>query len=100
MKKSYREKCLLQATNEPNPVFALIVQQIQEIRKAGSNEVLRDSGILSKLIAPDLASAQDYFTYKGSLTTPPCLEIVQWIDFAKPQHISHEQVFQKQSSSM
>ncbi|XP_033300135.1 carbonic anhydrase 2-like [Bombus bifarius] len=81
-----------QATNEPNPVFASVVSQILEIRKAGSNEALRNSDILSKLIAPDLASAQDYFTYKGSLTTPPCLEIVQWIDFAKPQHISHEQL--------
>ncbi|XP_003401445.1 carbonic anhydrase 2 [Bombus terrestris] len=79
-----------QATNEPNSLFELIVPQILEIRKAGSNEVLRDSSILSKLLAPE--SAQDYFTYKGSLTTPPCLEIVQWIDFAKPRHISHEQL--------
>ncbi|XP_060825667.1 carbonic anhydrase 2-like [Bombus pascuorum] len=81
-----------EATNEANPLFDLIVPQISEIKKAGSNEVLRDNDIISKLIVPDLASAQDYFTYKGSLTTPPCLEIVQWIDFARPQHISHEQL--------
>jgi len=33
-----------------------------------------------------------YFTYHGSLTTPPCSESVNWIIFTKPQTVSYEQV--------
>ena len=75
-------------------MFESIVQQISDIIGVGSNITISDNNVLKKLVAPDIASAQNYFTYRGSLTTPPCLEIVQWIDFVKPQHISHEQVFQ------
>ncbi|XP_043525022.1 carbonic anhydrase 2-like [Frieseomelitta varia] len=83
---------LYQATDEPNPMFESIVQQIPDIVGVGSNITISDNNVLKKLVAPDIASAQNYFTYRGSLTTPPCLEIVQWIDFVKPQHISHEQL--------
>lgn len=84
--------CVLQVDDKPNPIFDPIVPQIPEIMTVGSNISLKDDNILSKLIAADIESAQNYFTYRGSLTTPPCLEIVQWIDFIKPQFISHEQV--------
>lgn len=36
-----------------------------------------------------------YWTYKGSLTTPPCLEIVEFIIFKNPIHISKEQVIKE-----
>ncbi len=32
------------------------------------------------------------YTYKGSLTTPPCSEIVTWLVVNQPQSISKEQV--------
>ncbi|OAD53952.1 Carbonic anhydrase [Eufriesea mexicana] len=83
---------LYQATDKSNPVFDSITWQIPDITGVGSNITINDTSVLSKLIAPDLASAQNYFTYRGSLTTPPCLEIVQWIDFVQPQYISHEQL--------
>ncbi|XP_018804166.1 PREDICTED: carbonic anhydrase-like [Bactrocera latifrons] len=34
----------------------------------------------------------DYYTYIGSLTTPPCSEDVSWIDFKEPIHISANQI--------
>ncbi|CAK9808564.1 Carbonic anhydrase 2 [Anthophora quadrimaculata] len=83
---------LYQVMDKPNPTFESIVSQMPEIATVGSNVTINDDGLLSKLIAPDLTSAENYFTYKGSLTTPPCLEIVQWIDFIQPQYISHEQI--------
>lgn len=32
-----------------------------------------------------------YYTYLGSLTTPPCNECVIWIVFVEPIEVSHEQ---------
>lgn len=34
----------------------------------------------------------NYFSYTGSLTTPPCAEEVVWIDFHEPIDISDHQV--------
>ena len=33
-----------------------------------------------------------YWTYQGSLTTPPLLESVSWIIFKKPMTVSKEQL--------
>lgn len=35
---------------------------------------------------------KNYFTYDGSLTTPPCAEVVIWIEFKNQIFLSHEQV--------
>jgi hypothetical protein len=36
----------------------------------------------------------DYWTYDGSLTTPPCCQCVQWILFKEPIEVSCSQVVQ------
>lgn len=33
-----------------------------------------------------------YYSYTGSLTTPPCSEEVTWIDFTEPIDITEKQV--------
>jgi carbonic anhydrase len=42
-----------------------------------------------ELLPPEL---DDYFTYSGSLTTPPCTESVRWIVLRRPMEISHAQI--------
>lgn len=37
----------------------------------------------------------DYWTYSGSLTTPPYNECVQWIVFREPIEMTAEQVIMK-----
>jgi carbonic anhydrase len=34
---------------------------------------------------------ESYYRYAGSLTTPPCTEVVQWYVLKKPSHIAAEQ---------
>jgi len=37
-------------------------------------------------------SASKFYRYAGSLTTPPCSEIVQWVVFEEPITVSKEQI--------
>jgi carbonic anhydrase len=37
-------------------------------------------------------SLDDYFTYSGSLTTPPCTESVRWIMLRRPVEVSKTQI--------
>lgn len=48
---------------------------------------------IGDLLLPKL---DEYFTYHGSLTTPPCSEVVTWIDFKQPISLSHSQVIDNQ----
>ena len=56
------------------------------------NYNLGDNIALSKLV-PELASENaPYYAYKGSLTTPPCYESVQWIVMKTPISVTESQV--------
>ncbi|NXC50941.1 PTPRG phosphatase, partial [Penelope pileata] len=52
-------------------------------------ETFLDPFVLRDLLPTSLGS---YYRYTGSLTTPPCSEIVEWIVFRKPVPISYHQV--------
>ena len=39
-----------------------------------------------------LPEAQGYYTYQGSLTTPPCSEVVRWLLLDTPLELSTEQI--------
>jgi carbonic anhydrase len=43
-------------------------------------------------LAQLLPAKRDYFTYMGSLTTPPCSEGVTWIVIKQPLAVSAEQI--------
>lgn len=51
-----------------------------------------DDAALSFNIADFLPSSKNYFTYGGSLTTPPCSEIVTWLVLETPVEASHAQI--------
>lgn len=49
---------------------------------------------LRSFILRDLlpSSVDGYYRYTGSLTTPPCSKVVEWIIFSRPVYLSHSQV--------
>ena len=56
----------------------------------GDKVTMNDSPDPAKLLPANTT----YWTYPGSLTTPPCNESVTWILFKEPIEISAEQVTQ------
>lgn len=77
---------------QPNPTYEPIVKVLPDIEAMGKSKVLQEPLLLGELFVPDITNIQDYFTYNGSLTTPPCLEVAIWIDLKDHQQLSHEQV--------
>lgn len=35
---------------------------------------------------------QSFYTYNGSLTTPPCYEVVSWVVMSEPVYLSNDRV--------
>ncbi|KAI1897166.1 hypothetical protein AGOR_G00080400 [Albula goreensis] len=52
-------------------------------------ETLLDPFMLRDLLPSSLGS---YYRYTGSLTTPPCSKVVEWIIFSRPVFLSHKQL--------
>lgn len=65
------------------------VQLLGNVTNSHKTATFADPPSLKELIAQDLLH---YYTYNGSLTTPPCSEVVTWIDFKEPIMLSHAQV--------
>ena len=52
-------------------------------------ETFLEPFILRDLLPSSLTS---YYRYTGSLTTPPCSRVVEWIIFSRPVFVSYKQV--------
>lgn len=76
-------------TAEDNPVYSEMIETLGQINMPDQMAIL-PVGFTIRSMLPE--STEHYFTYKGSLTTPPCSEIVTWIDFKHPVRLSHNQV--------
>jgi len=66
-----------------------LLKKLHQVTLEGQSVLLDSTFTMASLLPRDL---EIYYTYRGSLTTPPCSEVVTWIVFPEPQFISYRQV--------
>ncbi|XP_037048656.1 carbonic anhydrase 2-like [Bradysia coprophila] len=81
--------CIFELSDNPNPKYEPFVDVLAQVIEPGQIAVFPTAPTLSALLPRDLSQ---YFTYHGSLTTPPCSEAVTWIDFRETIKISSGQL--------
>ncbi|XP_053677397.1 carbonic anhydrase 7 [Anopheles nili] len=74
---------------QDNPTYGEFIELLGNVTGSHLSARFDAPPSLKDLIAKDLLH---YYTYDGSLTTPPCSEVVTWIDFKEPILLSHAQV--------
>ncbi|KAH8366099.1 hypothetical protein KR093_009024, partial [Drosophila rubida] len=74
---------------EYNPQYGEFVNLLSDIRGKGRSVNLQQTLPLYKFLSNN---STHYYSYIGSLTTPPCSEAVLWIDYQDAIHISESQV--------
>jgi len=72
-----------------NELYNELIQHVEEIQEPDDISQFEFPPNFNNLLPRDLTH---YFTYNGSLTTPPCSEVVTWIDFKEPVLLSHNQL--------
>jgi carbonic anhydrase len=84
---------LLIKEGKKNKELATLWSQLPETKDAQVNLNAQDAPNLGALVP----STGHHVFYKGSLTTPPCTEGVQWVVFEQPIELSRAQIhtFQK-----
>ncbi|XP_046683896.1 carbonic anhydrase 2-like [Homalodisca vitripennis] len=81
----------LQTREKDNGALRPILNELQFLVKEGSGVYMSETFPLASLLPRSL----DYFyTYQGSLTTPPCSEAVTWVVFPDPLPVSFTQMAQ------
>ena len=70
----------------PNALLATLFAELP--RKAGDTVKIKEMVNPGGLLPPD----RSYWTYTGSLTTPPCTEGVRWFLFQQPLTLSRTQL--------
>lgn len=83
-----------QLSERENKKLAQIVKALPFVQEFNKEVTLNDTFRLSKLL-PDQEKMEHFYTYQGSLTTPPCSEAVTWILFPDPLPVSLAQVIFK-----
>ena len=74
-----------------NAALKPITDALPSINEADSDVKLAGFR-LDELIAPAIGDGKIYATYPGGLTTPPCNEVVTWLNFKQPLTVSAAQL--------
>ncbi|KYO25036.1 receptor-type tyrosine-protein phosphatase gamma isoform A [Alligator mississippiensis] len=77
-----------QVSQRDNPALDPIIHGLKGVVHH-EKETFLDPFVLRDLLPASLGS---YYRYTGSLTTPPCSQIVEWIVFRRPVPISYHQL--------
>lgn len=77
---------VLMTTGRPNPTFAQIVATMPQQEGPA---VKADPRINPNAMLPARSA---YYRYAGSLTTPPCSEIVEWVLLSEPISVAEDDV--------
>ncbi|KAF4517239.1 hypothetical protein B566_EDAN011622 [Ephemera danica] len=72
-----------------NNAYAEMVEHLPSVALPHSEARLVRQQPMDHMLPKDRSQ---YFTYNGSLTTPPCSEVVIWIDYKHPIRLSHDQI--------
>lgn len=72
-----------------HPGFQKVIEMVKEVPFAGDTLEVKGGYDPSLLLPVDCLK---YWTYLGSLTTPPCFESVNWIVFKEPIEVSPDQM--------
>ncbi|XP_053595134.1 carbonic anhydrase 2 [Microplitis demolitor] len=78
--------------DEFNESYEPLVAALPMIEEVNTNITLNAPINPEKLLLPGEIIVSNYYTYHGSLTTPPCSEVVIWIDFKDSFRLTHEQI--------
>ena len=85
-----------QLTNRDNPALTPLTDALQEVLDPDTELDFANSDFkIDELIgdiAPINGAVTPYSHYEGSLTTPTCNEVVEWINFLTPIPISDNQL--------
>jgi carbonic anhydrase len=77
---------VLMTTGKPNAAFSKLVATMPtaEIAQAKVDGAIDPNGLLP--------AKRDYYFYEGSLTTPPCSEVVNWLLLTNPIEVAASDV--------
>lgn len=85
--------CFIQEGPHHQGMAQLFEQLLQHCKhKSGRFDLSSIGGADPASLLPDAAKSPEFFSYAGSLTTPPCLESVLWINFLEPVTFSKDQL--------
>ncbi|XP_047106838.1 carbonic anhydrase 1-like [Schistocerca piceifrons] len=80
---------VMKLAEEDNPSLAPIVAALASVRQPGQTASPEEPIIYNNLFSD---AVDDYYSYNGSLTTPPCSEPVEWLVYFFQEGVSKSQL--------